>query len=86
MQANHHARFPRRAVATLLSLATVATLGCSTAQSYSLRDNLATIHVQHDADDIGAIDGTAPPTNLDDYRHANAARYQTTAIERHPVR
>ncbi len=86
MHANLQAGLTRLAAATLLSFAAAATLGCSAARGYSLRNDLAALHTQTDADDIGAIDATAPPANLDDYRHARAARYHAVAIERHPVR
>ena len=55
----------------LLALAAAPTIGCDPANQpdHSLRADLAAIHSAHeDPDDIGSLDATAPPPDLNQYR------------------
>jgi hypothetical protein len=56
----------------ILALAIIPALGCDSAPQpdHSLRDNLAAFHAAHsDPNDIGSLDATAPPSDLNAYRN-----------------
>ncbi len=55
----------------LLTLAAAPIVGCNSANEpdRSMSADLAAIRIAHsDANDIGSLDATAPPANLNDYR------------------
>ena len=63
--------------AVAVALIAVAATGCNAGPGRSLHDGLSTVRGMRghaDAELIGALDSTAPPANLRDYRHRAAFR------------
>jgi len=67
----HHAVRHLAVAALILGLAIAPTLGCDSGNQpdHSLRADVAAIRSAHgDAEGIGALDATAPPVDLNEYR------------------
>jgi hypothetical protein len=79
MKFHKPARFTLTAVAVLAIPLIAAATGCNAADSAcpNLRADLVAIRSAHrDPDAIGSLDATAPPINLDRYRHGNGRNYR----------
>jgi len=88
MNPHQSAMSHRTALAALaLTLFAASALGCNASQDPGLRTNLAALRAAHgDSSDIGSLDETAPPANLDQYRRpVDTAHYSTVSVSRHPL-